>query len=43
MTKKNRAINVVAKGKRKFVPIQTMKAYRESRFVAAIILNLSTQ
>jgi len=39
---KNRVINVVAKGKGKYVPIQIMKLYRESRFVAALILNLGT-
>jgi hypothetical protein len=43
VTKKNRVMNVVAKVKGTYVPIQTMEAYRESRFVAALILNLSTQ
>jgi len=33
----------MAEGEGKYVRMQTMKAYRESRFVAAFILNFSTQ
>jgi len=32
----------MAKGEGKYVLMQTMKAYRKSRFVAALILNFST-
>jgi hypothetical protein len=33
----------MAKGEGKYVLMQTMKAYKESRFVAALIFNLITQ
>jgi hypothetical protein len=33
----------MAKGKGNFVPIHTMKAERERRFVATLVLNFSTQ